>query len=298
MDTPDSSKQQIQILRIKRKRTEEPMDTLLVQHQELDKKQASAKDKRLRKDSLRNDSSLKVSALALPTIFRLAETVEEHSFKNVAEAKKLKERISLKSRQGNRPNTPDSLDQKRNQKTRSLQNNARQARFKVINQNRSQINSDMPPEVKSSSEKAAEDLFKMYDAVKIDNNSGPKLIIDEDDDEADELMCNFIPMVKEYLTLNDRIEDHVEDNDYVYDVYYCDTSNTGQTISGTNIGSLVWFDDETEYLNDESESEAGDDGDEDSNAEDYYQNDYPDEEDSEGEYEDQYGYNISSDEEY
>ncbi|KAI9303039.1 hypothetical protein BJ944DRAFT_250995 [Cunninghamella echinulata] len=297
MDKSDSSKQQVQILRIKRKRTEEPMDTLLVQHQQFEKKQATLTDKRLRKDNLINKSNLKVTPLALPTIFRFAETVEEHSFKNITEAKKLKERISRRTHLGNRPNTPESIDQKRDQKTKSLQNHAKQARFKVINQNRSQKNSSMPPEVQCSSQKAAEDLFKMYDAIKIEN-TGPKLIVDEDEEDPGDIMCNFIPMVKEYLTLNDKTEEP-EEEDYVYDVYYCDTTNTGQDISGTNIGSLVWFDEETEYLNDDdSDSEPCDEGDEDSNAEDYYQNDYPDEENSDEDYEDQYGYNVSSDDGY
>ncbi|KAI8340047.1 hypothetical protein BC941DRAFT_239544 [Chlamydoabsidia padenii] len=111
-------------------------------------------------------------------------------------------------------------------------------------------------------------------------------------------MCNFIPMVKEYLTLNDKVEEPEED-DYVYDVYYCDKSTDKDTvITGPNVGSLMWFDEETEYMNDDSDSEIGDNEDEDSNAEDFYQNDYPDEENSDEDYEEQYSYEEYSDVDY
>lgn len=39
-----------------------------------------------------------VSATAFPTIFRLAETVEENSFKNLAEAEKLRVRLCFINR--------------------------------------------------------------------------------------------------------------------------------------------------------------------------------------------------------
>ncbi|KAI8340048.1 hypothetical protein BC941DRAFT_348948 [Chlamydoabsidia padenii] len=74
------------LLKIKRKRNEEPLDVLL-------------------------------SAMALPRIFRLAETVEEGSFKNISEAKKLKERIDRRIRPGSRPDTPVNDDSKRDKKT-------------------------------------------------------------------------------------------------------------------------------------------------------------------------------------
>jgi hypothetical protein len=43
----------------------------------------------------------------VPRLFRLAETVGEQSFKNVNEARKLKERISRRIQPGSRPMTPD-----------------------------------------------------------------------------------------------------------------------------------------------------------------------------------------------
>ncbi|KAI9264623.1 hypothetical protein EDC94DRAFT_486180, partial [Helicostylum pulchrum] len=74
---------QITILRIKRKRNEEPLDALL-------------------------------SAAALPTLFRLAETVEQQSFSNFDEARKLKDRISRRIQPGtSRPQTPTTSEDRK-----------------------------------------------------------------------------------------------------------------------------------------------------------------------------------------
>lgn len=78
--------------------------------------------------------------------------------------------------------------------------------------------------------------------------------------------------------MNDKHEE--KEDDYVYDVYYRDDQNIDEEMKSMNVGSLVWFENESEYLDDDSDSELGDIDDEDSNAEDYYQNDYPDEEES------------------
>ncbi|KAG2208640.1 hypothetical protein INT46_001366 [Mucor plumbeus] len=279
--------EQITILRIKRKRTEEPLDALLV-HQE--------NEKRIKKNNEKQKSILSVSATALPTLFRLAETVEQKSFSNLDEAKKLKDRISRRIQPGtSRPQTPTSIEGRKDRLVKEQKEASNKARYRVIHQNRSKIDEDAPPVVQSSSEKAAKDLFQMYEAVKDEDNSKQaKLFVDDDIEDPDDIMCNFIPMVKEYLTLQEKEEEKEED--YVYDVYYRDDENIEQSMNLMNVGSLVWFDEQSEYLDDDSDSELGDNVDEDSNAEDYYQNDYPEEEDSD-EFEDQHDYDLSSDEE-
>lgn len=57
-----------------------------------------------------------------------------------------------------------------------------------------------------------------------------------------------------------------KEDDYVYDVYYRDDENIEQSMNSMNIGSLVWFDEQSEYLDDDSDSELGDNVDEDSNG--------------------------------
>jgi isopentenyldiphosphate isomerase len=56
------------------------------------------------------------------------------------------------------------------------------------------------------------------------------------------------------------------EDDYVYDVYYRDDENLEHGINSANIGSLVWFEDQSEYMDDGSDSELGDFVDEDSNG--------------------------------
>lgn len=44
-------------------------------------------------------------------------------------------------------------------------------------------------------------MFNMYEAVREDEHpKAPKLFPDEDNADDEDIMCNFIPMVKEYLT--------------------------------------------------------------------------------------------------
>ncbi|CAO3674010.1 unnamed protein product [Rhizopus stolonifer] len=258
------------ILRIKRKRTEEPLDALL-------------------------------SATALPTVFRLAETVEEASFSDLNEAKKLKDRISRRIQPGtSRPQTPTTREERKDQLMQRQNDVSKKARYRVVNQNRNKaMEQNAPPAVQSTAEKAAQDLFQMFEAVRDDdtNNNKHKLFADEDTEDLDDIMCNFIPMIKEYLTLSDREES--SEKDYVYDVYYRDDQEHSP-VNASNVGSLVWFDGTAEYVDDnDSESELGDFGDEDSNAEDYYQNDYPEEDDDgfDDEFSDEYRYDLSSEDE-
>ncbi|CDH53955.1 predicted protein [Lichtheimia corymbifera JMRC:FSU:9682] len=256
------------LLRIKRKRTEEPLDALLVQTQ--------ANEKRPRKE---NDKALSVSPSALPTFFRLAETVEEKGLKNAADAQKLKDRIALRVNR-----IPETVQERKDRLMQQNMNTIREARYRVVQKNR---NSAHMPDM---------DMFNMYEAVREDEHpKAPKLFPDEDNADDEDIMCNFIPMVKEYLTLNDRKQE--EEDDYVYDVYYQDNSESAGAFKDLTIGSLIWFNEETQYMNDESDSEAADFDDEDSNAEDFYQNDYPDEE-SDEEFEEQYGYSSGDDDDH
>jgi len=133
------------------------------------------------------------------------------------------------------------------------------------------------------------DLFQMYDAVK-DNSTNANILLGRDG-EDDTVMCNFISMVKEYLTVEERSEEEKkflqpsaeEDDAYVYDVYYRDDTAVRTAFPAHNVGALIWADDQLELMDDDTDdSDVRDSEDEDSNAEDFYQNDYPEEEDYDG----------------
>lgn len=55
--------------------------------------------------------------------------------------------------------------------------------------------------VSSPAEHEVNDMFRVYDAVQdIISSREPKILIDESDPNASDIMCNFVPMLKEYLT--------------------------------------------------------------------------------------------------
>ncbi|CAJ0633241.1 14715_t:CDS:2 [Entrophospora sp. SA101] len=113
------------------------------------------------------------------------------------------------------------------------------------------------------------------------------------DNESD-IMCNFIPLVKQYLTIQEddkKSEDKSDDEDYVYDVYYQDDSTMlDDEIQYQNFATLTWFGGEENqvFVKETKNQELYEYSDEeDSNAEDYYTHDYP-EEDNEDESNDDY----------
>ncbi|KAG0309302.1 hypothetical protein BGZ98_003670 [Dissophora globulifera] len=320
------------ILRIKRKRNEEPLNTLVVQEQ-LEKADGK-KQKTAKNDSKQEVQDTLTGAAILqkppPAVFRLATTVNEESFKDPVQSIQLRERITQftdtsrpRSRMGDRrlPGFEDRVSERREVLAHEKQEQARSARYRVVHQNRSGLaGSELrPPEVKSSVEAKAEaalEMFNMYDAIKEDEPKSKKQLAQEADES--DIMCNFLPMVREYLsisrpdgldktlsdehlTTHDPVTDQAEDQDsedeYVYDIYYRDLHAEHRQEPGQRgIGSLLWFsDDENNFLN-EDDSSDDDFEDSDSNAEDYYQNDYPEDEVSDG----QYGYELSDsdDDEY
>ncbi|KAF9214333.1 hypothetical protein BGZ59_003897 [Podila verticillata] len=319
------------ILRIKRKRHEEPLDTLVVQEQ-LDKL-SGKKQKKIEDDIEREienvlsekDPKLKSS----PAVFRLATTVNKEIFKDPTQSLQLRDTITHlaesprpKSRQAEKrlSEVGKRVTESRANLANTLRGDAKTARYRVINQNRSGLTSskEAPPEVKSSVQVEAEaalDMFKMYDAVKEEEPKTKKQL--QQEAEEAEIMCNFLPMVREYLTISDKTEEPQIDtgdlpsknrplatfseaddseDEYVYDIYYRDVNADHQQESKhRGIGSLLWFsDDEGNFMN-EDDSSDDDYEDSDSNAEDYYQNDYPEDEVSE----DDLAYELSdSDDEY
>ncbi|KAF8977278.1 hypothetical protein BGZ46_007502, partial [Entomortierella lignicola] len=313
------------ILRIKRKRHEEPLDTLVVQEQL--EKMAGKKQKKIEDSIQQERENNQAGEVTLPkpppAVFRLATTVNKESFKDPTQSIQLRDKITHlaenrrpRSRMSERIQDLESYAQKnRAELTERMQKDARSARFRVINKNRTGMaTSDRPPEVKSSVEAQAEaalDVFKMYDAVR-ENEPKKKKQPNVKDEEESDIMCNFLPMVREYLSISEKdpepriilseSEDEEKstipfpsrrnfDNDsdfddsedeYVYDIYYRDLHADHQESSKHRaVGALLWFsDDENNFMN-EDDSSDDDYEDSDSNAEDYYQNDYPEDELSE-----------------
>ncbi|XP_030907544.2 probable RNA polymerase II nuclear localization protein SLC7A6OS isoform X2 [Melopsittacus undulatus] len=103
--------------------------------------------------------------------------------------------------------------------------------------------------------------------------------------DPDVILCNAVEMIRERLNVSeDSKKEHEKEDEYVYDIYYMDSSTTGWI---QNILSVHPYREEYELVNDDHDPEETDEDDE--NDENNWRNDYPDEdeflpeEDSDGE---------------
>ncbi|GJJ09793.1 hypothetical protein Clacol_004017 [Clathrus columnatus] len=230
-----------QIVRIKRKRTDEPLDALVIESKSRRKKSRGASG-----------------------FFQFAETVETADFWDDPElTKELKTRLSKLA---------SDIAVSSNPETRATSNESPAKRYTILKPTNPKVASEQTlPTSKSSS-----DNLTMYDAV-LETRKRRNI----DDEPVDPEIEKFIPMLTEYLRLSDQPANIISEtsngaNEYVWDVFYHRPVTNGwsmpaniATISGVpNIG----MDD-----SDSGSDSPGDDDDEDSNTEDFYRNDYPEE---------------------
>ncbi|KAJ3576299.1 hypothetical protein NP233_g546 [Leucocoprinus birnbaumii] len=292
VDASTAPSQSYTILRIKRKRNEEPLDALVV-------------ERRIRRRKTRGG----------PSVFQYAQTVEDDVWKDEKTQKDIQDRISRLAKE-NATKSPAAMPLAQAESTsdvplsptRSRKEQAR--RYTVVSPEEKETLANRS--ANSPKVLASKDLtkhrpvpdFKMYDAILSEKES---ISASQPDPEMDK----FLPLLNDYLRIHD-IPTHTEPNtlatashtkpgkgvtaadesdDYVWDVFYHRPASLSEwnavaartgTITGLP-GSAFDSDDS------DTDSEAEDEADEDSNAEEYYKNDYPDEEsDSEPENSDEF----------
>ncbi|KAF8552758.1 hypothetical protein OG21DRAFT_1339009 [Imleria badia] len=267
------------ILRIKRKRTEEPLDALVVESRFRRKKTRAGVD-----------------------VFQFAQTVEDEAWEDGALRQNIQSQISRLAQDSNestRAPTPPG----RETRPARMDNGARRYAVKVTGDGqaprakRRPTSPYVPPHLCSpspyltacgvflspkviSSKDISRNDFRMYDAVLEDQG----LALPPMDPE----MEKFLPMLQDYLTLQEsggisNTNTYAAAADYVWDVFYRRPYSLSEWNSfAVNYGTVTGLPPsvEDEDLSDNSDSEEEDEADEDSNAEEYYKNDYPDEEDS------------------
>lgn len=144
----------------------------------------------------------------------------------------------------------------------------------------------LPPRILTAAETEGREgasPFVFVDAQAVET-PGQKGTTQEDKD-----MAAFLPMLQEYLRLEQQDEkareeeEKAKDDEWVYDLYYRDSSGSLPlgigAGDGVTIGQLLGFE-STSPPSSISGSEPEDEADEDSNDEDYYRNDYPEDEDA------------------
>ncbi|CAG8453381.1 8766_t:CDS:2 [Diversispora eburnea] len=194
------------IIRLKRKRTEEPLDALVVQqlfgigtNHNHKKKKPKRKGSLLVNNKLGKDEVLEneeQQETSLPFIFRFAETVDEISFIDSTKSQQLKDRIAkLINRKDSIKRKEPDIKHNREKKISMFKENVRKERYKVIDKNR-----------QKKEEEVADELFKMYDAVKEDETTiKPKTWFDEN-----EIFSNELSSQEEYV-YSDEEDSNAED---------------------------------------------------------------------------------------
>ncbi|KAH8085948.1 hypothetical protein BXZ70DRAFT_1067833 [Cristinia sonorae] len=272
------------ILRIKRKRTEEPLDALVVE----------AKARRKRSKGALN-------------VFKFAETVEESAWDDEQQKRDIEARISSLAREvknqnavaaSTQPITPSASASSVASTQAVRQPPIDPARSYTVVQSGSQESTrsssrqpTSPPKIAAYKDlvaQANQPSFTMYDAVP----SSSSLAAPEVDPEMDK----FLPMLQEYLKVNDISSAtplpssrslagmSAGEDEYVWDVFYQRPTTFQElyepALQGVNIGTLTGLPPDANAWDSDDSSEFEDEDDEDSNAEDWYTNDYPDEEES------------------
>ncbi|CAG8580168.1 5792_t:CDS:10 [Acaulospora morrowiae] len=284
----DRTTTEFTIVRLKRKRNAEPLDALVVKQLiengiEHKKKRPKQQTDDKGKENV-SDESKDHEKESVPLIFRFAETVDEISFSDSNKKQQLKDRIvKLINRKDPVRRKEHEVKKFRDQQIAMFKESARKERYKVIDRNRQKSGASLfSSDENEDGEEVSNELFKMYDAVREEEASSRKTLNIINDQDSD-IMCNFIPMIREYLTLEENAdkEDHVEsDDEYVYDVYYRDDfMSFDDTNDYHNIAALTWFEEDNHiFMKEATKDEFEYSDEEDSNAEDYYTHDYPDEE--------------------
>ncbi|KAF7977701.1 hypothetical protein HWV62_2962 [Athelia sp. TMB] len=277
MDVDSQPAQPFTILRIKRKRNEEPLDALVV-------------ESRVRKKRSRKGLN----------VFQFAQTVEEDTWEDEKRRQDLQEQISIlaKAKAAEVPPASSAVEGKPPSPTVPRpQKGDPSRRYTIVRQEEPENNKPRlptaPPKVISHKDvppKAAD--FKMYDAILAGGEKIPSPAFDSD-------MEKFMPMLTDYLKIHDMTPpgspsmkkivssssalpaESKSDDDYVWDVFYHRPANLSEWNAVANVGTLTGLPPSINDPNDsDSDSEPEDEADEDSNDEEYYKNEYPDEEES------------------
>ncbi|TFK20591.1 hypothetical protein FA15DRAFT_673326 [Coprinopsis marcescibilis] len=277
------------ILRIKRRRDEEPLDALVVE-----------------------SGSRRKRGKGPGGMFQYAETVEDGVWKDETTQREIQEKISRLAKESEtkadwKASVPPVPDRQSPLLSKQEPVAGVKRKYTIIEAEQdgpgqkagpSSPLATNPPtgEVKSAND------FKMYDAIP----SAPPA------EEVDPEMEKFQTLLNEFLSLNDvkpkptptaqpsssepikstgkatdTVVDAPRSDDYVWDVFYHRPATLTEWNEVAKVGTVSGFPtDEADGYSSGSGSEEEDEADEDSNDEGFYRNDYPDDEDDSDEWHD------------
>jgi hypothetical protein len=285
------------VLRIKRKRNQEPLDglgrsdvdlsfdvaeflnhnaaTIVVDSQHFDKRHKASSAAtidgslpgttagELISDRFNRESMADLSASnehQEPKFFKLISTLEHTQ---ATDQMALGETVQSQRRTAAETTAPPLTDQQQHQPPH-IPSSMGSSRYRFI-------------PLASDSQKQQDSPYQVLDVAKEEDLPSPT-------DEQDTVLCNLMPMVREYLqisTTDKSPKEPMDESDYVYDIYLRDDM-LDVSQAPLRMAALIWEDPNDPLLlhdlaDEDKTSRLGDD-DYDSNAESHDANDYPDEE--------------------
>ncbi|KAF8073646.1 hypothetical protein FPV67DRAFT_1666409 [Lyophyllum atratum] len=268
VDTESSAPPSYTLLRIKRKRNEEPLDALVV-------------ESRVRRKKSRGIG-----------VFKYAQTVENDVWEDEKRAENIQYQISQLARESSivselaAATTPSAVASTVPRPKNDTRHYTILRQDDVEDEDRRIHRPKSPPKIISSRDLPPKPLkpdFQMFDAIRADKETAAPV---------DSEMDKFLPMLTDYLKLHDVAPDREEiipyvgdltkqSDDYVWDVFYHRPATLSEWNAAANVGTLSGLPPSiTNPYDSPSDSEEEDEADEDSNAEEYYRNDYPEGDDS------------------
>lgn len=268
------------VLRVKRRRSQSPAGALVIH--------LSAKKKRENEDSISDPNSTTATDSPSKAVFKFAATLDKNDHGSIKDA------LDKVGHPKSDPKLLKRILDTKSKTSKSSESDSTKKRYKVISQARG-IDLNKTDEATNDDELDDESdrLYKLVDLIKSDNNADSEKNKEDKNDldmpnvsnpteKVDQITCNGVPLVK------------LAEEEYVYDVYTMQSdafSSTDSDVDQSNIFSAQDFDatnivdisflDCRDMAEDDEEAwrKVMDGDDSDSNDEDHWKNDYPDEED-------------------
>uniref|UniRef100_A0A8C2M2J9 Probable RNA polymerase II nuclear localization protein SLC7A6OS n=2 Tax=Cricetulus griseus TaxID=10029 RepID=A0A8C2M2J9_CRIGR len=249
------------VLRVKRKRSAEPVEALVLAC------------KRLR--------SGEVESSAQETPQGPEAAAESNVFQLVATLRSQEEPIQQLVRAALRPSRSSQLRIRRDLRA-SVREVRKEGRYRVVSSHRSSgISSGSEPPCMS--EDAGDAGFQLLDLVHEEGDPEAAATDCCKTSDPDVILCNSVELIRERLTVSEdepQVEHQKEskhNDDYVYDIYYMEMAPPGWI---ENILSVQPYSQEWELVNDDQQPEDTYEDEDDENSENNWRNEYPDEESS------------------
>ncbi|THU86227.1 hypothetical protein K435DRAFT_782950 [Dendrothele bispora CBS 962.96] len=272
------------ILRIKRKRNEEPLDALVIE------------------SSVRRKKYRGTGNATAAGIFQFAQTIEDGAWEDDVQQKQIQDQLARLARQPQpSPSLPPQgtipLQQTQTSLAPSIspprprrEINDPNHRYTVVEHEAGAKNEDLRETVLSERRPGAEKAnnnnstdFKMYDAIRSEGIGKSKK--KKGEEMIDSQMEKLLPMLQDYLKTTDpvlaeSVSKPEDDNDFVWDLFYHKPGSVNDWTQTATVGTISGLPPLGTQQDSDSDSDSGveDEADEDSNSEGYYKNDYPDEE--------------------